>query len=402
MNEISEIVTKRTDSEKAQELRKEASTPVSSSTTLADRLSIIADEIVRNGKLADTTDQFAQDNYRLLKEHRIFSAMVPHELGGEEHSFTEMADLLRRLAHLHPSTALSCSMHQHIVAASRYNHINGRPGKALLGQVAANELKLVSTGAGDWLASNGEMKRTEGGFLFTATKHFASGSPAGDLLVTSGPFEEEVQGWQVLHFAVPLQSEGVTVLDNWAPMGMRGTGSNSVRLENVFVPDTSVTVRRPRGDYHTMWSVILPVALPLIMSVYRGIAEAAAEKARVHCATSRDPVTPYLIGEMENALTTAQVVVDDMIRIADELRFEASLGLTNEVLKRKTIAAAACKETAAKAVEACGGPGYLRAAGIESLLRDVMAAHFHPLQEKRQHLFSGSIAMGKEPPSQAF
>ena len=142
--------------------------------------------------------------------------------------------------------------------------------------------------------------------------------------------------------------------------------------------------------------------MPLIMSVYRGIAEVAAEKARALCATSRDPVTPHLIGEMENALTTAQVMVDDMVRTADEFRFEASLGLVNEVLKRKTIAAAACKETVAKAVEACGGPGYLRSVGIESLLRDVMAVQFHPLQEKRQHLFTGHVAMGSEPPSQAF
>ena len=36
------------------------------------------------------------------------------------------------------------------------------------------------------------------------------------------------------------------------------------------------------------------------------------------------------------------------------------------------------------------------------LLRDVMASHFHPLQENRQHLFTGSIAMGNEPPGQAF
>ncbi|RDE18546.1 acyl-CoA dehydrogenase [Motiliproteus coralliicola] len=310
--------------------------------------------------------------------------------------------MLAQLATYHPSTALSCSMHQHIIAANRYNYLNGKPGQALLEKVAANELVLVSTGAGDWLASTGELTKTEGGFLFSGLKHFASGSPAGDVIVTSGPYEDPEHGWQVLHFPVAAKAEGVTILDNWQPMGMRGTGSNSLKLENVFVPEESVVVRRPRGDYHAIWSTVLPVALPLIMSAYRGIAKAAADKARERCRNSVDPVTPYLLGEMENAMTTADLAVDDMIRLVNEFDFSADLDAANEMVKRKTIAAAACKETAAKAVEACGGPGYLRPFGIECLLRDVMASHFHPLQEKRQHLFTGSLAMGKEPPSQAF
>jgi alkylation response protein AidB-like acyl-CoA dehydrogenase len=252
------------------------------------------------------------------------------------------------------------------------------------------------------LASSGELEKAEGGYLFSAIKHFASGSPAGDVLVTSGPYEDPVAGWQVFHFPVSLHAEGVTVLDNWKPMGMRGTGSNSVRLNKVFVPDASIAARRPRGEYHTMWSVILPVAMPLIMSVYRGIAEVAASKARDLCANSLDPITPYLLGELENELTTAQVMVDDMIRLVDNFRFQADLHTVNEVVKRKTLAANACKLATAKAVEVCGGRGFMRATGIESLLRDVQASNFHPLQEKRQLLFTGSLAMGKAPPSQAF
>jgi len=369
---------------------------------LAGKLEPISDQLIENGQAADENDQFSHENYELLQERKIFSAMVPVELNGGGYNFQDMCKLLSQLAHYHPSTALSCSMHQHIIATNRYNYLHGKPGQALLEKVAAKELVLVSTGAGDWLASSGELIKTEGGYLYTGVKHFASGSPAGDLLITSGPFQDPEQGWQVFHFPIPTSADGVEILDNWRPMGMRGTGSNSVKLENVFVPEEAVSVRRPRGDYHGMWSVVLPVALPLIMSVYRGIAESAAEKARKQCSNSKDPVTPYLLGEMENALTTAQITVDSMISIANEFDFDADLSTANEIVKRKSIAAAACKETAAKAVEVCGGPGYLRQTGIESLLRDIMASHFHPLQEKRQLLFTGSLAMGQEPPSQAF
>ena len=222
------------------------------------------------------------------------------------------------------------------------------------------------------------------------------------VLVTSGPYENPDDGWQVLHFTIPIPTEGITVLDNWHPLGMCSSGSNSIKIENVFIPAESILVRRPRGDFHTLWSIILPLAVPLIMSVYLGIARTAAEKAKTLSASSQDPVTPYLLGEMENALTTAELAVADMIRIVDNFQFTADLTMVNETLKRKTIAAAACKETAAKALEACGGYGFMRIAGIESLLRDTLAAHFHPLPEKRQLLFTGTLAMGRQLPRQAF
>ena len=369
---------------------------------LEQNLATIGPKIAENGLVADATDEFSRDNYRMLAEQGIFSGMVPREFGGAGVSYGDMSALLRRLASYHPSTALSCSMHQHIVAANLYKHLRGQPGQAVLEKVGGSEAILVSTGAGDWLASNGSMRKVEGGYRFTSTKHFASGSPAGDVLVTSGPYEDPEEGWQVLHFPVPLSAEGVTVLDNWTPMGMRGSGSNSVQLEDVFVPEAAIAARRPRGDFHAMWCVVLPVALPLIMSVYCGIAETAASRARARCQNSQDPVTPYLVGEMENAVTTARVMVADMVRIVDDFKFEADTETANEILKRKTIAAEACKTAASKAVEVCGGQGFMRQGGLECLLRDVMASHFHPLQEKRQLLFTGSVAMGQEPPSQAF
>lgn len=371
---------------------------------LQQHIDELGPRLAENGHAADAGDRFSHENYELLRELKLFSAMVPEELGGGNIDYSDMTTLIRQLAGYHPSTALSFSMHQHIIAANRYNHSNGRPGKALLEKVAAAELVLVSTGAGDWLASSGDMTKTNGGFLLTGMKHFASGSPAGNLLVTSAPYEDPQDGWQVLHFPVPLNANGVSVLGNWSALGMRGTGSNSVQLDKVFIPEETIAVKRPRGDYHMMWYVILPVALPLIMSAYLGIADTAAKRARERCArqTGSDPCVPYLLGEMENALTTASMAVESMIAITDNFQYQASQETVNEIVKRKTIAAAASQETAAKALEACGGQGYLRPNGIESLLRDVMAAHFHPMQEKRQLLFTGSLALGLEPPGEAY
>lgn len=346
----------------------------------------------------DAADKFVAENYQLLRQHKVFSAVVPKELGGGGISHRQMCAALRTLGRSCGSTALSLSMHQHLVAAQVWNHLHGKPGKALLEKVAGNELILVSTGAADWLSSNGTVEREEGGFRVTARKVFASGSPMGALLLTSAPYLDPKEGWQVLHFPVPLSVEGVQVHDDWRALGMRGTGSNTVELKNVFVPESAVGLRRPRGKFHPVWSVILTVAMPYIASVYVGCAEAAASIARERARTKpKDSALPQLLGELENHLTTAQLAVDGMIAIANDFAFEAAVENANAVLVRKSIAARACIETVEKALEVTGGAGYFRELGLERLLRDVHAAQFHPLPEKKQQLFTGRLALGLDP-----
>lgn len=369
---------------------------------LAATIDALARDFARRAAEHDENDRFVEENFRALRERKVFSAAVPRELGGGGVSHREMCAALRTLARACSSTALSLSMHQHLVAAQVWNHRHGKPGKALLEKVAAGELVLISTGANDWLSSAGTVEKVEGGFRVTARKIFASGCPMGSLLITSAPWEDPKEGWQVLHFPVPLSAEGVRIEEDWRALGMRGTGSHTVHLTNVFVPEAAVGLRRPRGTFHPVWSVVLTVAMPLITSVYVGIAEQAATLAREHArkkvqAGSVDPVLPQLVGEMENSLTTAQLALDGMIALANDYDFEPKVETASAVLARKSIAIRACVETVEKALETTGGAGYFRATGLERLLRDVHAGQFHPLPEKRQQQFTGRLALGLDP-----
>lgn len=349
----------------------------------------------------DATDGFAAENYAELKAVRIFSAQVPLELGGGGASHAETCAFLRGLAHHCSSTALALAMHQHLVSAAVVNWRAGRPGLKLLEKVAASEAVLVSTGANDWLESNGSAEKVNGGFLVSAVKPFASGSPAGAVFVTSVAHEDRQAGSEVLHFSLPANSDGVVSLNDWQTLGMRATGSQTVRFDRVFVPDDAVSLRRPRGQYHGVWNIVLTLALPLIMSAYVGAAEAACAIARQRAAGRHDDLAlPYLVGEMENLLATAQLAYDDMVRLAATLESGPTRELANAILIRKTIVATHVIAAVEKALEACGGAGFFRKTGLERLLRDVHGAQFHPLPEKRQQHFTGRLAMGLEPVSE--
>jgi alkylation response protein AidB-like acyl-CoA dehydrogenase len=347
-------------------------------------------EFAGGAEAHDEGDTFVSRNYATLKEQRAFSAGIPPELGGGGASHREVSDMLRILAQYCGSTALALSMHQHLIAATVWKYRRGQGGDAMLKNVAQNQLVLVSTGAGDWLASNGSASKTAGGYLVNAQKHFASQSPAGDMLITSAPFMDEV-----LHFPVAMNAEGVSVLSDWRALGMRGSGSHTVKLENVFVPEAAIVLRRPRGVYHPVWNVVLTVAMPLIMSVYVGIAEKAAQLSIDHIRRKKSakPQAPSLIGEMNNELVAAEIQLGDMLRIANNYDFEAVDQNGHDILTRKTNVANAAIGVVTKAMEIAGGEGFYRGFGLERLFRDVQAARYHPLPESEQVKFSGEFLL---------
>ena len=339
----------------------------------------------------DFEGSFVFENYDELKEHRFFSAMIPEELGGGGVSHSEMCDIIRIMAHYCGSTALAFSMHQHLVAAAIWRFKNKGESRLLLEKVAANQLVLVSTGARDWLESNGETVRVEGGFRVTARKFFASQSVAGDMVITSAPYVHPDEGRQVIHFGISMKSVGITVLDDWDVMGMRATGSQAIAMNNVFVPDSAISLTRPGAGYHPVWDVVTTVALPLVMSAYVGLAEKSMEIAiEIGKKYERNlKHLPYIIGRMNNTLVSAQAQWKAMVDHTNNISFRPDEKVTVEMVSLKTNVANACIQTVQEAMEAIGGQSFFRKNILERIFRDVNGGQFHLLPAWDQYAFTG-------------
>jgi acyl-CoA dehydrogenase len=342
----------------------------------------------------DSEDLFVAENYADLKKYGVLTAGLPAELGGGGVEHGELGEMLRALARYCGSTALALSTHTHQVATAvwRWRRDHG-PLDTLLRRVVTENLVLVSSGGSDWIAGSGKAERVEGGWRITARKIFASGVAIGDVLITSAVWNDPEVGPTVLHFPLPLQVSGVKVLDTWRVLGMRGTGSHDIAIDGAFVPDGAIIVRRPLGRWHLLFHVISLLAIPLIYSVYLGVAEAARdialERAR-NRGDARD--VAYVVGEMENELATARLAHRDMLEAA--AREEPSERATNRVMTGRAILAGSAVRTVEKAMEVAGGAAFYRELGLERRFRDVQAARFHPLQEKAQLRFAGRIALG--------
>jgi acyl-CoA dehydrogenase len=343
----------------------------------------------------DADDSFVAENYAGLKEHGFFAAGVPAELGGGDASHADMCAVVREIAHHCGSTALAFSMHTHNVVTQALSWRGGNKApEPFLRRVAAEKLVIATSGGSDWLLGSGKLEKVEGGFRMNGRKIFSSGVPSATLFTTMGIYDDPQNGPTVCHFPLALPADGFKILDTWRVLGMRGTGSTDVELKDVFIPDAAMGgLKRAPGKWHPFIHLVALSALPIVYAAYLGVAESAREIALATAKKKKDdPHAPYLVGEMDNLLTTAQIGHASMVDLARPAK--PSPETTSAILARRTIVAQAILRTVEKALEVAGGGGFYRSAHLERLFRDVQASRYHPMQEKAQLRLSGRLALG--------
>jgi acyl-CoA dehydrogenase len=358
-----------------------------------ERLSPLLAQFAARAAEHDADDSFVAENYAALREARLMSAAVPMELGGDGLGIAELSKLLRTIAPACSATALAYAMHTHVLALIAWRwRVQKAPVDALLGRAAAEQLVFISSGGSDWLESSGNARRVDGGFLIDAQKAFASGVPAGSLLSTSAVYDDPQAGPTVLHFTVPLAAKEVTIEPSWRAMGMRATGSHVVHIRGFFVPDAAVAARRPRGLWHPLFHLVSMIAIPLVYSVYVGVAETARDAALA--VAKHKPMTPQMIdtvGAMETELAAARVALADMLAAADG---QPGPQTTNRIFLGRANVTRGVLAMFDRVFEIVHGAGYLRSSPIERLFRDVQAARFHPLVPPVQRELAGRLALG--------
>ncbi len=322
---------------------------------------------------------------------------MPVEFGGGGASHREMGDFLRELARHDPATAVALSMHAHLLATQVWRHHHGMDAQAVFRKVVDDRAVLVSTGASDWVGSNGSARRVDGGYRVSARKGPASGCEAGHVLVTSIRWDDAPDGPHVLHCSVPFSADGVSIDRTWDTLGLRATGSHTVVLDDVFVPDAAVSLVRSAEQWHPIWNTVLGAALPLIMSAYLGIADAAVALACAAASGRAESPTLQLLGEMTNAHVAATDVVAAMFGDSDNLHFANTNEHASRTLARKTVATEALIDTVRLAIEVTGGQGYTRRSDLERLYRDIHGSLFHPLPRAKQTQFTGRVVLGLSP-----
>jgi alkylation response protein AidB-like acyl-CoA dehydrogenase len=343
----------------------------------------------------DRDGTWVAESFQHVKDAGLLKIAVPTELGGDGATIREVAMVQRELAKYCGSTALASSMHQHVTAFTAWRYRRNLPGaEATLKRIVDDGIVLVSTGGGDFTRPRGEAVKVDGGYKVSGRKLFASQSPVGSVLSTMFVYDDPERGKRVLNMAVPVNVEGVTVHDNWNTLGMRGTGSNDVSIDGVFVPEDKVLADRPYDELDPPLQVICSIAFPIITAVYLGVAEGARDYAIASVSKPTDPSVQRQVGLMNNRLQVASWALDGALAVVGDDP-KPSHGTVAAVMAAKREIANAGIEACDIALELGGGAGFFKGSPLERAYRDIRAIKFHPLSPEMTLLHAGRLALGQ-------
>ena len=264
------------------------------------------------------------ENYVRLREEGFLALTVGKEWGGSGASFLDHTLAYEVLAQGCPSTALAFNMHASVVMPLLESVEVSAETKQRVAELVVREHKLIAGNFSEPVTTSliGERplkaraRRAEGGYRISGRKMFASMLEAADFVLVMAYPEGATSPSAGIILLLPREVEGRTVDQNWDVLGMRATRSDSLILDECWLPESAAVfrsddARRFRHSYlNWFWGSYTPV--------YLGVAQAAFDELRrvVHTRQPEGYVQPLAyhpdvrrhIAEMSADLEAARLI----------------------------------------------------------------------------------------------
>lgn len=329
----------------------------------------------------DRDASFVTEAYDAMARHGYHALAVPAELGGGGAGMREVVLAQLELGRHSGPAALSAAMHLYLSLVQCWRRRRGAPdAEAALRKVATDGLILATSGGSDWVSPTTTAVAVEGGFRFTGRKKFCSQAPVATVMSTSATLGEPGPDAEVLHASVPFASPGVTIVETWDTLGMRGTASHDVQFDSVFVPADKIVGRRPYG---VLTGPLLVAAIhfaPVAGAAYLGIGFGAFDTAQrvLRERPAPSPAAVRTLGEMRARLRVARWgLLGAVAELGDDPAADEATLATVMTAKRHAVLEA--RAVVDLAMDAVGGAAFFRTSPLEQAYRDVRGGAFHPL-----------------------
>ena len=351
----------------------------------------------------DRDATFVAEAYAAMRATGYLALAVPSELGGLGATLRQVCYAQAELARHDGSTALAVAMHHYLTLVQAFRHRTGAPdAQAVLRRVAGGGVVIATSGGSDWLwPTTVALADEDGNLRVSGRKAFCSQAPEATVIATSAVLGEPGDGAEVLHFSVPLSADGLHMEETWDTLGMRGTASNELVLDDVVVPAAAVAGRRPYGELAGPLVVAALHFAPVAAATYFGVAAGARDVAVAGVgAGSRGPrplaEVPRVqrqVGLMDAKLRGAWwALLGAVDEMGDDYTPDAGLLAMVMLAKRQVVTEAVA--VVDLAMDTLGGRAYFRRSPLERAHRDVRAGTFHPLTPEATLTYAGKLALG--------
>jgi alkylation response protein AidB-like acyl-CoA dehydrogenase len=337
---------------------------------------VCEDRIAPRAAEIDERDEFPHDVHRVLVDNELMAVGYPEEHGGAGESSLAFAVFIEEVARASASSSL-------IPLVARLGAIpvmlagSDRQKHELLGGIARGEhifsYALTEPGAGsDAAAMRTRYERTETGFRLSGSKRFITNAGVSDRYTVFAQGDPAKRSKGISAFLVHQDDEGFSVGKSEAKMGIRGSPTREIYLDEVEVPEDRLIGQEGQGFAYAMRT--LDYSRPSIAAQALGIAQGAFDVAARY-VTEREQfgkkiaefeALQFMLADMATQIEAARLLTYRAAALCDAqdpaLTYVASIA--------KLHASDTAMKVTTDAVQLLGGYGYMAEYGVERMMRD--------------------------------
>jgi butyryl-CoA dehydrogenase len=347
----------------------------------------------------DRNDRIPPDLIRALAAHQLTALGLPPEWGGERADTAAVSAVLEELAAESAAVAVTLAVHLSVCATPIAQWGTPEQQAAWLPSLARGErigaFGLTEPGAGsDTAALRTRYARTSEGFVLRGSKTFISNAASAGLLLIFATHDPSLGSHGISGFLVPGGTPGFHVTQRFDKLGLRGSETTELLLEDVQLDPTALL--GPEGAGLRVALSALAGGRVGIASCALGVARAAFDEMRQNVRRNDADWKRTLLARAYVDLASARALVDEAAR-----RRDADQPFTREASSAKLVASRAAVSIASAGMDVAGPAGALAGATPERLLRD---ARVFPIVEgttEIQELILGRALLEDERPRTA-
>jgi alkylation response protein AidB-like acyl-CoA dehydrogenase len=265
------------------------SDPIASSDVAIDlpaRAAALGDLLRSNAMRADADRRIPDENIDALTSAGLLKVLMPTRLGGHQADFTTLMKVISTLARFCGSTAWEATVIN--VTGFGLGLYEDRAQHEVLGTNPDARMCGV-------FAASATSKAVEGGLLVTGKWPYASGCLHAEWAGLGVPVVDS-SGMQIDQGLAMIPMDQLTIEDTWHVVGMRGTGSNTLVAEDVFVPSYRIlsasqalggVTATEHKDEELYRAPFAPVLALVLVAPLLGLAQGALELVKDSLAKGR-------------------------------------------------------------------------------------------------------------------
>ncbi len=361
--------------------------------TLARELA--AEKFAPRASRYDRDAAFPIENYKDMADAGLLAICIPKSEGGLGADLKTYMMTAAEIGRYCGATALTFNMHvssclwtgdlldrlelSHEIRAEHHAMRKRHYARIVEeGKIYAQPFSEGGAAAAGFKAFGTTALKFDGGWRINGKKIFASLSGHADyygaLCTALKKPDDAPSRRNTMYIAIPADAEGVKVVGDWDPLGMRGTVSRTLIFEDVVVPDEAQLM--PQGVYPeaaTRWPHMFMTLTPS----YMGIAQACYDFTIAYLrgeVPGTPPVKRRMYPTKQLAVAQMRVMLEQTKSVWFQAISEARPDPSKDSLMRAWVAQHTVMENANElaqlAIRTCGGQSMLRSLPMERLYRD--------------------------------